>query len=173
MRKSLMLMGIMNDSDVEWLIEYGESRHFDSGTVLIREGQPIEWLYILLDGRLVVTIGSGKTVATLDSGEIVGEISFVDSRPPLASVQAANEVHVLAISREKLSAKLDRDVAFAARFYKALAHFLADRLRTTTGRLGYGAAQQDTADELDDEFMDNVSLAAARFDKMLRRLRSN
>jgi CRP/FNR family transcriptional regulator, cyclic AMP receptor protein len=173
MRKSLMLMGIMNDSDVEWLIEHGEARHVGPGDVLIREGEPVEWLYILLDGRLVVTIASGREVATLDSGEIVGEISFVDSRPPLASVHAKNDAHVLAISRAKLSTKMERDVGFAARFYKGLAFFLADRLRTTTGRLGYGAAQQDDADELNDDMMDNVSLAAVRFDKMLRRLRSN
>ncbi|MBZ5604300.1 MAG: cyclic nucleotide-binding domain-containing protein [Acidobacteriia bacterium] len=61
--------------------------------MLIREGQPIEWLYILLDGRLVVSLGSGQQVAVLDSGEIVGEISFVDSRPPNASVTASNDVH--------------------------------------------------------------------------------
>jgi CRP/FNR family cyclic AMP-dependent transcriptional regulator len=172
MRKSLMLMGIMDDSDVEWLIEYGESRRLGPGTVLIREGDPIEGLYILLDGRLIVTIASGQQVAALDSGEIVGEISFVDSRPPLASVHASNNVHVLEISREKLSTKMDRDVGFAARFYKALAFFLADRLRTTTGRLGYGDAQQDACDELNDDIMDNLSLAAVRFDKMLRRLSS-
>jgi CRP-like cAMP-binding protein len=173
MRKSLILMGIMSDTDVEWLIQNGESRRVTPGTVLIREGQPIEWLFILLDGRLEVTIGSGKPVATLDSGEIVGEISFVDSRPPLASVHASNNAHVLAISREKLFVKMERDVGFGLRFYKGLAFFLADRLRSTTSRLGYGSAQQVDPDELNDDFMDNVSLAAARFDMMLRRLRAN
>lgn len=43
---------------------------------------------------------------------------------------------VLAISREKLGAKIQRDPSFGLRFYKAIAFFLADRLRTTTGRLG-------------------------------------
>lgn len=175
MRKSLILMGVMDDSDLEWLIAEGESRRVKAGTVLIREGQPVEYLYIVLDGRLAVSVSSmpGRQVAVLDSGEIVGEISFVDSRPPLASVYALNDAHLLAISREKLSLALERDVSFASRFYKGLAFFLADRLRTTTGRLGNGADGQaaDQADEMNDDMMDNVALAAARFDKMLRRLR--
>jgi CRP-like cAMP-binding protein len=86
--------------------------------------------------------------------------------------QAVTDTHVLAISRQKLAIMLERDVGFASRFYKALAFFLADRLRSTTGRLGYGSTRQDAdeADELNDDIMDNVALAAARFDKMLRRL---
>jgi CRP/FNR family transcriptional regulator, cyclic AMP receptor protein len=175
MRKSLMLMGILNDADLEWLIRTGESRRVAAGTVLIREAEPVEYIYILLEGRLAVSVASmpGKAVAVLDSGEIVGEISFVDSRPPLASVHAVNDVHVLAVSRQKLGLQLERDAGFAARFYKGVAFFLADRLRTTTARFGYGATQQDAhqADEMNDDMMDNVASAAARFDMMLRRVR--
>lgn len=177
MRKSLMLLGVLDDSDIEWLSARGQQKYIAAGTVLIREGQPIDALYILLDGRLAVSVGSLKAepVAVLFSGEVVGEISFVDSRPPMASVAAIEDSHVLAVRRDTLLARIARDPAFAARFYKALAGFLADRLRTVTGRLGYGTQQHaDTdADEMDVDMMDHVSLAAARFDNLLRRLRSN
>ena len=62
----------------------------------------------------------GKEVATLRSGEVLGELSFLDSRPPSASVIATTEVTVLALSRQKLNAKLAADAPFAARFYRAL-----------------------------------------------------
>ncbi len=173
-----MMLGILNDSDAEWLAANGEQRRITGGTVLIREGHPIDALYILLDGRLAVSAGpvSNQLITVLLSGEVVGEISFVDSRPPLASVTAIDNAHVLAVSRSKLLTKMEHDPDFAARFYKSLAAFLADRLRSVTGRLGYLSETQvdsDAIDELDDGTMDHVSLAATRFDNMLKRLRSN
>jgi CRP-like cAMP-binding protein len=172
MRKALYVMGILDDSDVQWMSSRGQRSHVTAGTVLIREGTPIESMYILLDGKLSVTIDAlkGKEVAALYAGEIVGEISFVDSSPPSASVVAARDSNVLAIRRDMLEAKLGSDLGFASRFYRAIAMFLAGRLRMTTSRLGYGSAQQDAADpdELDDESMDNISLAARRFDDLLR-----
>ena len=67
------------------------------------------------------------------------------------------------------------DTAFAARFYRALATFLSDRMRGTLLRLGYGDDRQldeetEQEGELDDNVLDNVSLAGARFDRMLKRL---
>jgi len=97
----------------------------------------------------------------------------VDSRPPSASVTAVRGSKLLMIHRDVISAKLEKDQAFAARFYRALAKFLADRLHVTVGRFGYGSAQQDAdPDELPDSDMDQVDLAAVRIDKLMRRLQS-
>jgi len=88
-------------------------------------------------------------------------------------VTAAQYSRVLAIPRDMLRARLETDAWFASRFFRALATFLADRLRTTTARLGYGGANQDTQrdeDEINFDMMDSVSLAAVRFDKLLKRL---
>jgi CRP/FNR family transcriptional regulator, cyclic AMP receptor protein len=172
MRKALYVMGILDDEDVEWIASHGRRLGVEKDQVLIREGHPVDALFILLDGSLKVTTG-GAQVATLLSGEIVGEISFVDSRPPSATVAAAQYSHVLAVPREMLHAKIETDVWFASRFFRSLATFLADRLRTTTGRLGYGNASQDNrqdGDEIALDTMDSLSLAAVRFDKLLKRL---
>src|SRR5438105_13820951 len=106
-------------------------------------------------------MGSGVEVARLMSGEIVGEISFVDKRSPAASVTAIESSHVLAVPRAELEKKIDTEVHFAARFYKALALFLSHRLRSTVGLLGYGqqAVQIDAdRDEIDPDSLDNLSL---------------
>jgi CRP-like cAMP-binding protein len=173
MRKALYLMGILDDQDVEWIASRGRRLGIQKDEILIREGEPVEALFMLLDGSLNVTTG-GTHITTLLAGEIVGEISFVDSRPPSATVTAAQPSHVLAIPRDLLLAKIKTDAWFASRFFHAVATFLADRLRTTTARLGYGSASHDanqhSGDELDLEMMDSVSLAAVRFDKLLKRL---
>src|SRR4051794_29834179 len=98
MRKALYVMGILDDEDIEWLASNGRRRAISGGEALIRESQPVDALFILLEGSLEVSTG-GSPVATLLSGEIVGEISFVDSRPPAATVTALQPSHVLSIPR--------------------------------------------------------------------------
>lgn len=175
MRKALYLMGYLDDTDVEWLAAHGLHQRVEKRAILIREGEPVDSLYILLDGRLSVTAGRVE-VASLLAGEIVGEISFVDARPPLATVTAAEDSRVLAVAKTALTAKMQGDPWFASRFYRSVATFLADRLRMTTNRLGYGSAAQDAApdaaDEMDIEMIEAVSMATARFDRLQKRLRS-
>ena len=173
MRKVMYLMGALDDSDIEWLGANGTALRVVPDQVLVREGQPIESLYVVLDGQLAVKAGDA-VVATLWAGEVVGEISFVDSRPPLATVTAVNTSRVLAVRRDILQAKIAADTRFAANFYRALAIFLADRLRATTTRLAFGKPGQeaaaDAADELGDDLMETVSLGTRRFDNLLRRV---
>ena len=78
----------------------------------------------------------------------------------------------LAMDGPKGLEKLASDLGFASRFYRALCVFMADRMRQTTQRFGYGKASDDTRDkdELNDDLLDNVHLAGARFDRMLKRL---
>ena len=115
---------------------------------------------------------SGTRVALLGSGEIIGEMSLVDPAPTSVSVRVASDATLLTISDATVRAKLASDQAFATRFYRALSVFLATRLRSTTRRMGYGTDADDehAADELTDDLLDNVHLAGARFDRMLKRL---
>ena len=178
MRKALVFLGILNDSDLDWMVATGTRREVPRGHVLIEEGKPIDSVYVVLDGALSVSVRGARNreVARLLSGEIVGEISFVDSRPPSATVQALENSLVLAIARASLQSRLENDPAFAARFYRALAVLLADRMRSTLGALGYGtgprAAEDSYAGEIDPDTLDQTSLAGARFDLLRRRLRT-
>lgn len=181
MRKVFYILGLLDDSDIEWMADHGRRITLDESGVLIRQGEPSTDLYLLLDGELSVRLQSEREreVARLQSGEVIGEISFIDRRPPTASVVATRKSRLLALPHEELRAKTGRDSAFAARFYLAIATFLADRLAVTTSRLGYGDPDQDSgpgaADDpsiLDDARMDEVSMATVRFDKLLRYLAS-
>jgi len=75
-------------------------------------------------------------VASLGSGEMLGEISLVDESPPSATVVVVEPSHVLHVPRSTLNAKLDADSAFAARLYRAIAMFLSIRMRGTVQQLG-------------------------------------
>lgn len=176
MRKVLYILGQLDDGDVAWMAEVGRKRRLDAGVTLIREGETIENIYLVLDGHLRVEVAKLGQVAQLGVGEIVGEISFVDSAPPSATVVTDSVAEVLEISRAHLAQRLDDNDGFGHRFYKAMALFLADRLRNTVQRLGYGDTgeldeDEVMADELDDTLLDSVSLAGDRFDQLLKSLR--
>src|SRR5262245_34968175 len=125
MRKVLFILSELADEDVDWLIAHGRRLSVPAGTLLLEEGTPIEVLYVVLDGLLVVTLRAARDreIARLQSGEILGELSFLDSRPPSASVRAIEPSTVLSIPRARLAAKLEQDPGFAARFYRALGVF--------------------------------------------------
>lgn len=176
MRKVLFILGQLSDEDVEWLATAGSRDRVAAGTALITEGKQIDSIYILLDGRMSVSLKGIGTVASLSSGEIMGEMSMIDSRPPSASVSADSDCLVLRLPRAVINERLAADVGFAARFYRAIATFLSDRLRGTVQRLGYGdkGASLDEDMELEGELdlnvLDNVHLAGARFERMLKKL---
>ncbi len=172
MRKVLFIFSVLTDGDVEWLASAGERIHVEPGTVLIPAGTRIEYLYFVLDGRLAVKTRAGDPIATLESGEILGEMSLVDPAPTAVSVEAVSEATLLRLSDAAVRDKLAADLGFASRFYRALCVFMAHRLRETTTRVGYGKASEEknARDELNEDLLDTVHLAGARFERMLKRL---
>lgn len=181
MNKVLYIFGQLNDNDIEWLIKNGKKEKIRMDTVLINKGEAIDRLFIVLDGLFQVILTgnkSEKVIAKLDSGEIIGEMSFVDSILPLATVIAADNSTVYSIKKSILSDKINSDTGFGFRFFRAISIFLADRLRTTSGLLGYGSKDDlkeymHDVDELNSFIIDNVSLAGDRFRRMLTRMMEN
>jgi bacteriocin-type transport-associated protein len=185
LRKVLFLFAELNDGDISWMVETGEQQHLAAGTVLIRQGEPTIALHLLLDGTLSVLIATtvkdkpvDREVAKLATGEMVGEISFIDAQTASATVQAHTPCFVLTLPRAALMAKLQQDGGFAARFYRSLALLLVDRLQDRLIRynsdLTYAQDQsldQDFDDELDDRLLQSSALAGVRFDWLLKRLR--
>ena len=170
MRKVLHILGSFSDEDVEWIATNAATVRIPEGDEVIAAGKVVDALYLVLEGQLCVRVGGrdGKDVARLYSGEIVGEMSFVDERPPEASVISSAKSRLLVVPSEKIKRKMEFDVGFSARFYRAIATFLADRLRTTTSHLGYGRWREDL-DQTNVTQLDEASVAAIRFEHLLQR----
>jgi CRP-like cAMP-binding protein len=172
MRKVLLIFSELTDGDVDWLSKSGERIHLGAGTTLVPLGARLDSIWFVLDGAVSVHAATGVEFARMGSGEIIGEMSLVDPAPTAVSVRVASDATFLRIADDTVRAKLASDPAFAARFYRALCVFLASRLRSTTRRMGFGdaAGDENAQDELTDDLLDNVHLAGARFDRMLKRL---
>lgn len=176
MKRTLYILGLLSDKDIDWLLSSGAKAAFAGGTTLVREGVVSETMFILLEGSVRISVGK-RVVATLGVGEVVGEISLLDSRPPTATATAVGSVLTLAIPFEALRAKLRTDPGFAARMYRALGVFLAQRLRATM-LLETGASSDDAVsvddeelpDEINPEVLEEITLAGARFRMIMERL---
>ncbi len=175
--KGLYLLGGLGDDDLRWIIYKGKVEKIPPEETLIYEGRTINALYFVLSGALKVIIGldEPRELAQLSKGAVVGEISFVDSRPPLATVKAIEATKVLAIPRMELTKKLYSDSKFAARFYQGLSLCLANRMRGTIRRLGYGELIEDEGLEIEEEPLtentkDFLALAEAKFNWLIQNL---
>ncbi|HEX5726980.1 MAG TPA: cyclic nucleotide-binding domain-containing protein [Longimicrobiaceae bacterium] len=122
-------MGDFSDEDLRWVQANGIQRSVPAGEAIIREGEPLEELFVILRGsfrvasdRLAVPAGE-----PLGVGEIAGEVSYLSNRLPLATVTAQVDSVVLCIARRKLDRKIAEDAGFAARFRKVVSEFAADR----------------------------------------------
>ncbi|OLP19112.1 hypothetical protein BST81_07845 [Leptolyngbya sp. 'hensonii'] len=135
MRNSLLILGELSDNDMEWLQQVSQRITVAAGDQIVQEGHPITALYILLDGVLVVTVQAPgglheqRVVAHLSPGEVIGEMSFVDHRPPSATVVAETDATLLALPQALLTQRAEADVEFGRRFYRGLAYCLSNRLR--------------------------------------------
>jgi signal transduction histidine kinase len=112
------LFGGLGDEELNRLVAMGEIRDLAPGTLLIREGDQADALYVILDGEMTVTKRSGSAeieLARVGPGSLQGEIAALEGGRRLASVRAATTAEVLQIPvsavRELLSA--GPDVALA------------------------------------------------------------
>ncbi len=154
-----VLLKELTNSDIDWMLATGTKQEIAPDRILVHQGQPVDCLYLLLDGSLSVTIAStdanplgkafaaleggkmtGREIAKLSGGEIVGEIPLLDNYLPSTTVKALQKSEILAIPQQQLKKKLQKDLSFAAHLYRASAILLADRLEKIFDRVGYGTA---------------------------------
>ena len=136
MRSAQYIVAGLSDADMIWLLSQGQLRGVRPHERLVEAGKPVAHLFFVVHGRLRVTTAAGAPVATLCESDVIGEMSFVEQRPPSVSVTAgADKAEVLQIPRAAILARFDQEPVFAARFYRALAVYLSVRLRETTATL--------------------------------------
>ncbi|MGL5081390.1 MAG: cyclic nucleotide-binding domain-containing protein [Microcoleaceae cyanobacterium] len=189
LQKVLFVFAILNDSDLDWMITYGTREAVGTGTPIIEAGQVVESISILLEGSLGIFIPTTVDEKRLDlaiaksvPGEILGEMSFVETKKASATVKALEDSLLLTLPQELLMEKMQQDQGFCMRFYLAIATILADRLRTQlcSYKLGQispnGTAlvlnSSENHQELDFAVLETMAIAGTRFDWMFKRLMS-
>jgi SulP family sulfate permease len=115
----------------ERLGTYLERRSIPEGTVLIRQAESSDDLFVLESGRLKVEAttpeGTRMRLRSVRSGVIVGEIAMYLKGPRTADVVAETPCVVLRLSRDALRRMEAEDPSLAAALHRRLAVELAER----------------------------------------------
>jgi flavin reductase (DIM6/NTAB) family NADH-FMN oxidoreductase RutF len=109
---------------LEVITAEGDERTFEPGEFVVREGDPGDELFVIVDGEARVE-RKGSPLATFRPGEFFGEVAVIDGRPRSADVVAVSPLRALAISRELVRSTIEREPRAAW----AMLEVLAGRLR--------------------------------------------
>lgn len=114
------------------LARSGSWQDLAPGSVLAREGSPVECLYLLVRGAALVE-SAGRTVAMLQPGSFAGEMSFLSGDPATATVTAMGACRVFSVPQERLRALLKEHEEISRVLQELLGHDLVQKLRAARG----------------------------------------
>jgi predicted acylesterase/phospholipase RssA/CRP-like cAMP-binding protein len=115
-------------STLVWLARQFEPARAQAGDAVMVEGDPGDGLYVLLSGRLRVTVGAARggerVLHDLGRGAVIGEIALLSDRPRSATVRAVRDSDLLLLRTASFKALIEQDPGFLAQ----MARLLIDRL---------------------------------------------
>ena len=93
----------VNAEDLRSIAELLIERRYPKNAMIVEEGLPGDYMYILRSGRVKVTKGSEdgreKIMDFFETGSFFGEMALLDDAPRSASVRTLEPVTLLALSR--------------------------------------------------------------------------
>jgi len=138
LRRIKILAGL-GDDQLERFAQFVEVEKIPQWAVVVKQGDPGEAMYFILDGELRVRInvmGSETILATLAAGDFFGDVSLFDHGPRSADVIANTDSTVVKISAEAFDELAKAAPEIATPFLRAVGRTLSARIRTDNKRYG-------------------------------------
>jgi CRP-like cAMP-binding protein len=110
-----------SDVELRALVNQGHRQIVDPNQIICHEDDPGDAFYIVLSGAVqVISPRTGKYIATLNPGDIFGEIALLTGTPRTATVRAATATKLFVLDRDHLQMLLEN--------HQDLAVYLAQKL---------------------------------------------
>ncbi|RMH16965.1 MAG: cyclic nucleotide-binding domain-containing protein [Acidobacteria bacterium] len=126
--------------EINLLASLSQEQRLAGGEVLFREGQEGDRMYVVLEGKVMISkqiAGAGEeALAILERGDYFGEMALIDQQPRSADAKAHEDgAVVLSISREVLETILDIQKVSSISLLRLLCDLVAKRLREIDDKL--------------------------------------
>jgi len=130
----------LSSLEINFLTSLSLERKLGPNEVLFREGDPGDEMYVVLEGRVMISkyiAGAGEeALAFLERGDYFGEMALIDREPRSADARAhEGGAVVLAIPGEVLGGILDIGKVSSLPLLKLLCSLVAKRLRELDDKL--------------------------------------
>ncbi|MEA2571873.1 MAG: family transcriptional regulator, cyclic receptor protein [Acidobacteriota bacterium] len=124
----------LSAAEMKLLATFSTEERFREGSMIFREGEKGDKLYIVLDGRIRISKfipGVGEEALTvLDRGDFFGEMALIDDKARSADGKAHDgDATVLSIDRATLNEILSMDPHASLQFLNLLCRMISRRLR--------------------------------------------
>ncbi|MGH3272384.1 MAG: cyclic nucleotide-binding domain-containing protein, partial [Trebonia sp.] len=113
----------LDEGTLVWLARQFEPVHAQAGDAIIAEGDPGDGLYVLLSGRLRVSVGE-RVLHDLGRGAVIGEIALLSDRMRSATVRAVRDSDLFLLRTASFKALIEQNPGFLAQ----MARLLIERL---------------------------------------------
>ena len=110
-----------------------DEQRFMEGATIVRQGEPGDTFYVIVEGEAKVKDPNGRTLSRLIPGDFFGEISLMDGGPRTATVVAETHLTALALSRKDFGALLQSEPKVTVGLLKHAAALLRRLERPATG----------------------------------------
>ena len=133
--RRLKTLAEFDDRQLESFIRYMEVERYRQFAHVVRQGEPGDAMYLVLEGELrarIIIDGKETILSTMQVGDFFGEVSLLDQGPRSADVIANQPSVLLKISAEAF-ARLAREApALATPFLLAVGRSVVGRVRALT-----------------------------------------
>ena len=134
--KSVPMFASFSPDQLRALMVMISRRSAPRGAAIMREGDPVDSLYIVISGRLKVMMGEADGKETILSiigpGEFFGEMGLIDDNPRSASVVAIEPCELLSVTKRAFRKCLVENSELAM----AVMRVLVRRLREADRKIG-------------------------------------
>jgi len=96
-----------------------------AGKVLVREGEPGHECFVIMEGNATVS-RKGENIATLGTGDVVGELAPLTGGSRTATVTAESKMELLVIGQREFAGLLDEVPGLAVSVLHNLAHRMVE-----------------------------------------------
>ncbi|MEM9553041.1 MAG: cyclic nucleotide-binding domain-containing protein [Acidobacteriota bacterium] len=130
----------LTGAELQTLADFSNVKRFPGGTYLFHEGDPGNEMYVVLEGRVMISKylpgGGEEALAILQRGDFFGEMSLVDGEPRSADAKAfQGPATVIAFDSLTLQEVQAVDPHASLDFIRLLCRLMAERLREIDEKL--------------------------------------
>ncbi len=130
-----LLAGQVGKENAPVFIEHASLQELAKGEVLLRDQEPVSAMYLLLEGRLAMSVdvaGHSIHLGHMDSGNWVGEVAYFGaSRVACSTVMAESDALVMRLGYAEFGALARGAPEAACRLTHVMVTMLIHRLRAT------------------------------------------